>query len=221
MSGPQSTTDAGPAEPQNDSMPTSDERLSMPAYARIPVVTTFGALSGFFLGVAHGGQMAGLRFRAEHAHKLPTTPVGWYLYHKSKNYNVALGGVKEGLRMAGKVGFWCGAFFCVEEVIDRARDGRKDLFSTVVAGLTAAGGFSAWSWYSLDFAAGGPSGLTTVSDRFPPLTAARTAKIGLVVGIAFGLMQDALSLVKGQRLGYVDFLLRKTRPEGGLLDETR
>jgi hypothetical protein len=145
MSGPQSTADTEPAGRQHDAMPMSDERLSMPASARIPAVTAVGALSGFFLGVTHGGQMAGLRFRAEHAHRFPTTPVGWYLYHKSKNYNVALGGVKEGLRMAGRVGFWCGTFFCVEEVIDRARGGRKDLFSTIVAGLTAAGGFSAWS----------------------------------------------------------------------------
>lgn len=48
-----------------------------------------------------------------------------------------------------------------------------------------------------------------MADRFPLITAARTAKVGLYTGIAYGLCQDALSLARGRRLGYVDFLLGK------------
>ena len=51
----------------------------------------------------------------------------------------------------------------------------------------------------------------TVIDRFPITTAARTAKTGLAIGLAYGLAQDAVAAAKGRRLGYVDFLLRQSR----------
>lgn len=89
--------------------------------------------------------MAGFRFRAENSHRLPTTSTGWFLYHKSKNYHTAFGGVKEGIKMGGKVSFWVGGFFMVEEAVDDLRGGRRDFLSTLVAGLSVAGGFSAWS----------------------------------------------------------------------------
>ena len=44
-------------------------------------------------------------------------------------------------------------------------------------------------------------------DRFPLPTAARTSKVGLIGGLSYGLVQDALGLARGRRLGYVDFLL--------------
>ena len=55
-----------------------------------------------------------------------------------------LGGVKEGLKLGSKVVFWAGGFFVIEEAVDRVR-GRKDFVSTVVAGLSVAGCFGAWS----------------------------------------------------------------------------
>lgn len=67
------------------------------------------------------------------------------MYHKSKNYHVAFGGVKEGIKMGGKVALWVGGFFMVEEAVDDLRGGRRDFLSTLVAGLSVAGGFSAWS----------------------------------------------------------------------------
>ena len=91
--------------------------------------------------------MAGMRFRAEHAHVFPTTTTGWYFYHKSKNYNAMLGAVKEGFRMGGKVAFWAGSFLAIEEAVDGWR-GARDFVSTVIAGLSVAGGFSAWSMLS-------------------------------------------------------------------------
>ena len=53
-------------------------------------------------------------------------------------------------------------------------------------------------------------------DRFSLITAARTAKFGLITGLAFGLMQDAVSLAKGRRLAYVDFILRRNRSREAL-----
>lgn len=121
-----------------------DSRFSFPFGMRLPIATSISFVSGLVLGMSHGSQMAGFRFRAENAHRLPTTPTGWYLYHKSKNYNMALGGVKEGLKMGAKVSFWTAGFFSIEEMFDRYR-GTKDFLNTVIASLSIAGGFSLWS----------------------------------------------------------------------------
>lgn len=53
--------------------------------------------------------------------------------------------------------------------------------------------------------------LTSVLDKFPIITAARIARIGLLSGLAFGLAQDVLSMAAGRRLAYVDFMLGRYR----------
>ena len=58
---------------------------------------------------------------------------------------MVFGGLKEGLRMAGKIGFWPGAFLGVEESIDQCRGGQKDFLSTLAASLIVAGAFTLWS----------------------------------------------------------------------------
>lgn len=123
-----------------------DSRFSFPFGMRLPIATSISFISGLVLGMSHGSQVAGFRFRAENAHRLPSTPTGWYLYHKSKNYNMALGGVKEGLKMGAKVSFWTAGFFSIEEMFDRYR-GTKDFFNTVLASLSIAGGFSLYSQF--------------------------------------------------------------------------
>jgi len=119
-------------------------RLSIPAFVRIPLGAGLAFATGTGLGIAHGSKMTALRFRAEHAHKLPQTTTGWYLYHKSKNYSVAFGGIKEGLRMGAKVGFWATAMLSIENLFDASR-GTADLINTVLACVTVAGGLSLWS----------------------------------------------------------------------------
>ena len=88
--------------------------------------------------------MAGMRFRAEHAHIFPTTTTGWYFYHKSKNYNAMFGAIKEAFKMGPKVAFWAGSFLAIEEAVDRWR-GATDFVSSIMAGTSVAGAFSAWS----------------------------------------------------------------------------
>jgi hypothetical protein len=122
----------------------TEARLSLPYPARLALATTFSFLVGATLGLSHGAQMAGFRFRAENAHRLPQTPVGWYFYHKSKNYHMAYGGVKEGVKMGFKVSAWVAAFSALEDFWDRIR-GTKDFINTVMSSLTVAGGFSLWS----------------------------------------------------------------------------
>jgi hypothetical protein len=185
--------------------PVNSHRLSIPFVLRLPILVAVGGTAGGLLGLIHGANETGLRFRAENAHRLPTTQTGWYLYHKSKNYVAMLGGIKEGVRMAGRQAFWIGVFVGSEEGVDRARGAvsriwsgmrendhgevegaSKDFVSTVFAGLGTAGLFSAWH-------------------RFPIPTAARLAKTGAKVGLAFGVLQDLTSMMRGRRLGYVDF----------------
>jgi hypothetical protein len=126
--------------------PIHENRLSIPFYIRLPAATAGAFATGLALGLSHGSKTAGLRFRAENSHRFPTTSAGWYLYHKSKNYHIMLGGIKEGMKMGSKIAFWAGSFFLVEEAVDQMR-GTKDFLSTVVAGLSISGGFSAWSTY--------------------------------------------------------------------------
>lgn len=123
---------------------TNEHRLSIPFVVRFPAATGVAFITGLSLGLQHGSKSAGLRFRAENSHRFPTSSTGWYFYHKTKNYHMMLGGIKEGLKMGSKIGLWGGGFFLVEEAVDRLR-GTKDFASTVVAGLSISGGFSAWS----------------------------------------------------------------------------
>ena len=192
------------------SRPLYEHRLSVPFFIRLPTATAGAFLTGMALGLSHGSKTAGLRFRAENSHRFPTTSAGWYLYHKSKNYHAMLGGIKEGTKMGYRISFWTGSFFLVEEAVDQLR-GTKDFLSTVVAGLSISGGFSAWSMCSIwEPKSQWEYQLTmTGTDRFPLPTAARTSKVGLIAGLSYGLVQDALGLARGRQLGYVDFLLGK------------
>jgi len=170
-----------------------DERLSLSPNVRLPLITGLGLFVGTVLGASHGSKMAGLRFRAENAHRLPTSQKGWYLYHKSKNFVSMMGGIKEGAKMGGTVAFWVGAFVTLEEAMDTFRGGyrRQDFMSSVMAALATSGAFSLWN-------------------RFPLPTAARTAKMALKFGLIYGLSQDVLSLSRGRKLAYVDLILGKT-----------
>lgn len=216
-SSPPETTPQQAQLPNETNSNGSFDRLSLPFAARLPILVSVAGTSGVFMGLVHGSKESGLRFRAEHAHKLPTTQTGWYLYHKSKNYHVMLGGIKEGGRMAVKCGFWSGLFAVFEEGVDRGRAavvrqyrtvrwngeereelvaGNRDFVSTMLAGLGTAGVFSAWN-------------------RFPLPTAVRLAKMGAWWGLGFGVLQDAVNLLRGRRLGYVEFVKRHTIGMGG------
>nr|POE92333.1 hypothetical protein CFP56_70404 [Quercus suber] len=196
-------------------------RLSIPFPLRLPLSLVLAGCGGFGLGVYHGSQTNGLRFRAENAHRFPTSQTGWYLYHKSKNYNMALGGVVEGLKMSLRFGLWTGLYVGMEEFVDRGRGGMvrlwrrfrgldvdsklvmsRDVFSSILAGFGTAGVFSAW-------------------ERHDVYTAARMARLGAKGGLVFGLLQDALSVVRGRKLGYVEFVKRHTFGSAGEDEEVK
>ncbi|POR39681.1 Uncharacterized protein TPAR_00134 [Tolypocladium paradoxum] len=168
------------------SMSEPHPRLSMPTPSRLLLGSVSSGIVGLTLGAMQGGQMAQLRFRAEHAHKMPDTTTGWYFYHKSKNYHAMQGGIREGFRMGAKTGFWSFVALGLESTVDRYR-GSSDMFSTTVATLSVAGAFSLWHRFSLS-------------------TAARTAKLGLLFGLAYGGVQDLVGLARDRPVGYVEIV---------------
>jgi hypothetical protein len=202
---------------QNTSNPpastvTNLDRLSLPYIRRVWIGSIGGLSLGMFLGISYGAQMAGFRFRAENSHRLPKSPKGWYLYHKSKNYHMMLQGLKGGLKTGPSMALLSGGFFVAEEALDRCR-GRQDFVSTTIAGIGIAGGYSLWSMQFLKMlyvlCCTFSLADKVILDRFHFYPAARTVKLALLTGLAFGAAQDALNLAKGRRLAYVDFLLRR------------
>ncbi|KAL6413140.1 hypothetical protein AUP68_02639 [Ilyonectria robusta] len=197
-------------------------RLSIATPTRLMMGTISSALLGLGLGATQGGQMAQLRFRAEHAHKMPDSTAGWYFYHKSKNYHAMQGGIREGFRMAFKTSFWTLVALSLESTVDRCR-GSSDMFSTTIATLTVAGAFSLWRLRSryrsgkqrVDIAckwtiANKRRYSASHPDRLSMTAAARTARLGLMFGLAYGGVQDLVGLARGRPIGYVDFIKRRS-----------
>ncbi|KYK57965.1 hypothetical protein DCS_04978 [Drechmeria coniospora] len=164
-------------------------RLGTATPGRVLLGSLSSAVVGLTLGALQGGQTAQLRFRAEHAHKMPDSTAGWYFYHKTKNYHAMQGGIREGFRMAARTGFWTLMALSLESTVDSCR-GASDMFSTVVATLSVAGAFSLWHGFSLS-------------------TAARTARVGLLFGLGYGGVQDLVGLARGRPIGYVELVRRR------------
>ncbi|KAH7406443.1 hypothetical protein DE146DRAFT_647501 [Phaeosphaeria sp. MPI-PUGE-AT-0046c] len=212
---PASALEPGTSEPTTEDTPmvppprpsqisTNSPRLGMPFDRRLLLTTTLASLCGFTLGSTSAGRLASLRFRAENAHRLPISQPGWYLYHKSKNYYKWRFGIVEGLRKGGLLAAWSSIFFVVEESLDVFRGtwraGRtmhemegvdeldiaridkgvgscRDFLSSACAGMVTGGLWSAWH-------------------AFPISTAARTIRMGLVVGAGYGVLQDGVGWAK-------------------------
>ncbi|KAL6253321.1 hypothetical protein RBB50_001044 [Rhinocladiella similis] len=179
-----------------------NERLGIPLVFRAPtvVLTSFGF--GFILGSTHGANKSAYRYRAENAHRLPTTQTGWFLYQKSKNYHAIVGGAKEGVKLGLVCMGWATLFMATEEMVDLSRTrflsrgaedkktGQRDAGSTVVAGMTVAG---IYSW---------KRGL----DHFATV---HTAKTAMKFSLMYGLVQDMASTIRGNPPTYVAWLKKK------------
>ncbi|KAE8352652.1 hypothetical protein BDV28DRAFT_134790 [Aspergillus coremiiformis] len=167
-------------------------RLGMEVGRRLPYTAMSAFSIGMAMGASHGSKTAAYRFRAENAHRFPTTSTGWFHYHKTKNYTAIVGGVKEGMKMGFKLSFGTLAFCLFEETVDYARHDQRDFLSTVTAGLSF-------------------SGIYSLLARHDVYTAARTTKLGLKLSLVYGLVQDALESLTGNRPAYVNFLLGNGR----------
>ncbi|RMJ23809.1 hypothetical protein PHISP_05330 [Aspergillus sp. HF37] len=172
----------------------SPPRIGIEIRQRLPTTTIGSFSAGMAIGSAHGTKMAAYRFRAENAHRFPTSSKGWYQYHRNKNYAVIVGGVREGVKLGLKVGAAAMAFCLFEETADHVRNDRRDFLSTVTAGLSL-------------------SGIYSMLARHDVYTAARTTRFGLKFGLFYGLLQDAFESFKGNRPAYINFLLGSRRSE--------
>jgi hypothetical protein len=117
-------------------------RLGIDVDRRIPYALMSAFTTGMALGYLNGSKKAGLVFRAENAHRFPTTSSGWFQYHKTKNYISVVGGVKDGFKLGSKLGAGALAFCLFEETVDYARHDERDFLSTVTAGLSCSGIYS-------------------------------------------------------------------------------
>ncbi|QKX53555.1 uncharacterized protein TRUGW13939_00634 [Talaromyces rugulosus] len=167
---------------------TAPPRLGIDIDRRLPYVVVSAFSVGFGVGSSHGSKKAAFQFRAENAHRFPTTSTGWFQYHKTKNYKSIVGGVFEGVKLGTRLGVGAMAFTLFEETVDYARHDRRDFISTVIAGLSFSGIYSALARHDI-------------------YTAARTTKLGLKLSLAYGLTQDALEAMKGNRPAYLQSLL--------------
>lgn len=124
-------------------------RLGIEIKDRLPYTAASAFAVGMAIGASHGSKKAAYQFRAENAHRFPTTSTGWFLYHKSKNYKSIVGGVKDGMKLGLKLGAGAMAFCLFEETVDYARHDRRDFLSTVTAGLSFSGIYSLLGTFSV------------------------------------------------------------------------
>jgi hypothetical protein len=121
-------------------MASQDEPGRKEIHLRVPprlyILPGAGMLAGCCIGIVRGSRRASLRFLAENAHRPPTTVKGWYLYNKTKNYRVILGGLKEAGVNATKLGAITLSWASIEEGLQRA--GWGDV-SELGAGVGTAG----------------------------------------------------------------------------------
>ncbi|GAA5815387.1 hypothetical protein MFLAVUS_008895 [Mucor flavus] len=168
-------------------------RAGLTTKPRLLLMTSIGGFWGFSIGAFLGGQQSGLQYLAENAHKLPTTVQGWYFYHKTKNYRMMLGGVKRGIRFAGKTGGLCLLYGSLEAAIDDIR-GEADVMNSVTAGVATGTLFSTFTK------------LTRGSFRYSVL-------FGAMFGLAAGGLSDLHRYASGDPPTYVNRLVSLVKKE--------
>ncbi|KAH9814572.1 hypothetical protein DFH28DRAFT_894246 [Melampsora americana] len=83
----------------------------------ILIPTCSASIVGFVSGMVSSGKLSGAQFTCENLHRLPNSRKAAYLFQKTKNYRILLGGFKGGLRSALQLGTWTGAFTSIKELI--------------------------------------------------------------------------------------------------------
>ncbi|KAI0375535.1 hypothetical protein BV20DRAFT_959515 [Pilatotrama ljubarskyi] len=95
----------------NDELPAV--RITIPE--RYYLLPGAALIVGTTIGLFRGSRTASLRFLAENAHRQPRTVRGWYLYNKTKNYRVLLGGLKGAGADATKLVLTAAGWVIIEE----------------------------------------------------------------------------------------------------------
>ncbi|KAG0141793.1 hypothetical protein CROQUDRAFT_663372 [Cronartium quercuum f. sp. fusiforme G11] len=93
------------------------ERPSPLSRSPILVPTVSASIVGFVSGLVSSGKLSAAQFTCENLHRLPTSRREAYLFQKTKNYRIILGGLKGGLRSGARLGAWTGAFCSLKELL--------------------------------------------------------------------------------------------------------
>ncbi|KAL1744397.1 hypothetical protein HDZ31DRAFT_38762 [Schizophyllum fasciatum] len=129
--------------------PVEDARVRLPFPDRLWIVPLGSSVLGTLIGLRRGARHASLQYRAENAHRPPRTVGGWYFYHKTKNYRVILGALRQGGRTGPLVGAIAGTYVFLEDLVERA--GWGDV-RAIAAGLGTSAAVSAvyrLPWYTM------------------------------------------------------------------------
>ena len=131
-----------PYPPSPDTPPEENPeaiRLTIPP--RYYLLPGAAVILGTTLGLLRGSRRESLRFLAENVHRPPTTVRGWYLYNKTKNYRVMMGGLRQAGMDAGRLAAAAAVFVGVEEVAERM-GGIVGEVGDVLAGIGTGAVFS-------------------------------------------------------------------------------
>ena len=172
--------------PQSDYDKYKNYRLSLPLGNRILLISSACSLVTFTLGATHGARKTSYQFLAENAHRLPRTHQGWYFYHKTKNYRVMQGGIRAGMKYAGRTLLWTSLYIGLEGVLDAVR-GRIDALDSLVSATITGAIFSSYHSFSRQLMR-------------------RTVRMSALTGLGLGLLQDALIYAKGGEVWYYNIL---------------
>lgn len=162
------------------------QRLNMAPVPRVFLTILAGSTYGFMSGFHGNFKLAGLRYLAQNAHRLPITKGGWYFYHKRKNYVVLKDALGGGIKGALKFGLGTTIYFATEASVDELRGGGEnmDFLSTVTAATTLGIGYASIKIKGL---------------RSKVLAVRNAVAFGLVIG----LVQDGLRYARGNDIWYL------------------
>ncbi|GMM32206.1 hypothetical protein DAMA08_049510 [Martiniozyma asiatica (nom. inval.)] len=161
-----------------------EERLSLPAPARIALFSLAASSMGAFGGMVHGWSQASLKYLAANAHRLPTSYNGWFFYHKRKTYYCTKNAMSLAFSTGARLGFWIGGIFSLEAGLDWIR-GRKDFVNTTMACVLPGFGYA---WFK---GLGGVQAKELIH---------KGGKIGLILGLS----QDGLNIIRGVDVWWLD-----------------
>lgn len=165
-----------------------DIQQSPPNQSPILIPTFSASIVGFVSGMVSSGKLSGAQFTCENLHRLPTSRQAAYLFQKTKNYRIILGGLKGGIRSGARLGAWTGAFCSMKEITllgIQSGIGHEDQLHC----RFLAGGFSGF------VLALGASSLY----RLRPIYSPRRLMLGGLIGMVAGGAEDLKDVLANRR----------------------
>ncbi|KAF3130423.1 hypothetical protein TWF703_008220 [Orbilia oligospora] len=159
-------------------------RLNLHPISRLTIANIFAFAAVFIPTTIRTAHISSLVYRAENAHRLPEKRADWFHYHRAKNHYAASKGLAEGFKRAGGVCGYVSLFLVVEGAVDGWKGGVDFVGSLVGGGVTGG-------WFG-------------VARKLPLPTKALMVKKGLWYGFVYGVAQDVMLAMRGERVFWID-----------------